>query len=330
MSRTVNFIVVLSVLVFFFLGGLFLGRRSLSPLSAESYAACALFMDHVIESGQGDVYNFQGVTEFEEPETHYLVTYSVDGNSLVDPALKAVPTNLRDEQDNSALQNEAWEIFTELIPAQDRRMVTQFNIFTDGYSNTLAAVDQSEQDLSDWVLEVDIADLEDKDALAFTMIHEYAHLLTLNDSQVSPDAETVNDPYNLELQKEKTAACPTYFTGTGCSHTDSYIQAFYNRFWADIYIEWEKVDALQYETDDFIPYYNALYDFYLAHQDQFVGDYAVTHPAEDIAESFTHFVFSSRPVGNSIKEQKIAFFYEYPELIQLREEILKGACSLGY
>ena len=93
--------------------------------------------------------------------------------------------------------------------------------------------------------------------------------------------------------------------------------------------EWEDVDAIQYQPDANVAYYNALYDFYQTHRDQFVGDYAVTHPAEDIAESFTYFVFSPKPSGNSIRERKIRFFYEYPELIRLRGEILKGACSLN-
>ena len=329
MSKTVNFIVVLSVLVLFFAGGLLLGRQRLFPLSPESYAVCALSMEQVIESGLGDVYNYEEVTEFEEPTTYKLADYSVEGDMLTNPVLKSVPVDLRDERGNSALQSEAWGMFIELIPAQDRQMVAEFKVFTDGYSNTLAAVDQSEQDLSLWVLEVDIADLEDRDALIFTMIHEYAHLLTLNASQVTPDADTYKDPYNLELQREKAADCPNYFAGTGCSHADSYIHTFYTRFWMDIHAEWQKIDELQYGTTDYVPYYNALYDFYLAHRDQFVGDYAVTHPAEDIAESFTHFVFSPRPVGNSIKEQKIAFFYEYPELVQLREDILNGVCSLS-
>jgi hypothetical protein len=161
----------------------------------------------------------------------------------------------------------------------------------------------------------------------FTVIHEYAHLLTLNSSQVTPDVELVNDPYNLALQEAKAPACPNYFTGTGCSHPDSYMQAFYTRFWTDINDEWKAIDVLQYE-DDLVPYYNALYSFYKAHQDQFVDDYSVTHPAEDIAESFTYFVFSPKPVGDSIKEQKIAFFYDYPELVQLRADILSGACSI--
>lgn len=328
MSKNVAFIIVFFSLALFLGVGVFLGLQNTAELPAENYAVCAVSMERVIIGGQGDVYNFEGVTDFSEPEFDYLAEYSVEGDAIKDPVLESVPADLQDEQKDSALQNEAWQVFTELIPAADRQMVTQFNVFTDGYSNTLAAVDQSKQDAAQWMLEVDIADLEDKNALIFTMIHEYAHLLTLNASQVEPDAEIVNDPFNLELQKEKAAACPNYFPGNGCSYADSYIHAFYNRFWLEVADEWQQVDALQYGTDDFVPYYNALYDFYKTHADQFVGDYAVTHPAEDIAESFTHFVFSPKPLGNSIKEQKLAFFYEYPELVQLREDILSGACQL--
>jgi hypothetical protein len=115
----------------------------------------------------------------------------------------------------------------------------------------------------------------------------------------------------------------------GCSHADSYVDDFYNRFWLDINDEWQKADALQYDTDDYTPYYNALYAFYKEHQDQFVDDYSATHPTEDIAESFAYFVFEPKPTGNSIKEQKIAFFYEYPELVELRASILGSLCESG-
>ena len=137
----------------------------------------------------------------------------------------------------------------------------------------------------------------------------------------------MDDPTNLSLQQKKAAACPTYFTGTGCSYSDSYINTFYTRFWLGINDEWEKIDSLQYNPEDSTPYFDGLYSFYKSHQDQFVDDYATTHPTEDIAEAFAYFVFTPKPTGDSIKEQKIAFFYEYPELVQLRENILNGACS---
>lgn len=329
MKKNITFVIVLFAIGLSVLLGITLGRYSSKILAVETAnTTCSIAMTEIIASAQGDVYNMANIPDdYVEPETHYLAVYSVEGDAITEPTFESVPNDLKDEQKDTALQNTAWDVFTALIPSQDRQMVVQYNVFTDGYSNTLAAVDQNHTDPSQWILEIDIADLEDKDALLFTLIHEYAHLLTLNASQVIPDQEIVDDPTNLSLQEKKAAACPTYFTGTGCSYTDSYINMFYNRFWVDIDDEWRKIDALQYGTDDTL-YFDGLYSFYKSHQDQFVDDYSTTHPAEDIAESFAYFVFAPKPTGNSIKEQKIAFFYEYPELIQLRKDILSGACSL--
>lgn len=285
-------------------------------------------MDHVIEGGQGDVYDYEGVETLEEPLVTDLVLYRVEGDAITHPAYDAVPSDLLDQQRDSALQNEAWQLFAALIPPPNRELVKQFNVFTDGPDNTLAAVDLTDVDSPYWKLEVDIADLANRGELIFTLIHEYAHLLTLNHTQVDADADALNFPDDLDLQKEKAAACPGYYTGIGCSRPDSYIQAFYTRFWADIESEWAAVDEMQYEPGGSLDYYNALYDFYQNHRDRFLDDYAVTHPAEDIAESFTYFVFSPKPVGDSIRERKIRFFYEYPELVRVRGEILNGACGL--
>lgn len=328
MFKNANFIVVLIVLIVFLFAGILFGKRISIGLPVEYQASCAVTMAHVIEGGLGDVYDFEGVSDFEEPDIYYLVVYSVEGDVISYPEYKMAPDSVKSELKDFTLQNEAWGLFVELIPLSDREMVTQYQVFTDGIDNTLAAVEQSEDDPTQWILDVDIEDLGNKNALIFTVIHEFAHLLTLNASQVTPDADLVLDPFNPELQIEKAAACPNYFAGTGCSYPDSYIQAFHDRFWVDINDEWQKIDLMQYDKGDLISYYNALYGFYMEHRDQFVGDYAVTHPAEDIAESFTHFVFSPKPTGNSIREKKIRFFYDYPELVRLRGDILNGACSL--
>ena len=313
-----------AVIMFIMLG---LAASQFNPVAQTSDAACPATMTAVIASAKGDIYNMEGYADYEEPVSYYLASYAVQGDAISNPTFESVPDDLKDEQKDSALQNQAWQAFADMIPLQNREMVARYNVFTDGYSNTLAAVDQTPEDITQWVLEIDVADLKDKDALMFTLVHEYAHVLTLNAAQMTPDQEIVDDPYNQSLQKEKAAACPNYFTGMGCSHADSYITAFYNRFWVDVNDEWQTIDALQYETEDYVPYYNGLYAFYKEHQDQFLDDYSVTHPDEDIAEAFAYFVFSPKPTGASIKEQKIAFFYEYPELVELRKNILSGACN---
>ena len=304
----------------------FLPEPVATPLIGGS---CNVTMTEIVASAQGDVYAMdESAADYVAPDFLYLTSYSVEGDSITEPILEDVPAALEPQQSDLALQQEAWQVFTTLIPPADRDMVVEFNVFTDGYSNTLAAVGQLSESPTDWMLEVDVADLEDTDSLIFTIIHEYAHLLTLNAEQVEPDQELVDDPFNPELQIEKAATCTYYFTGTGCSYKDSYINVFYERFWVDLEEEWSAIDVMQYDEDASLEYYAALYAFYKAHQDQFVDDYSVTHPAEDIAESFTYFVFTPKPTGNSIKEQKIAFFYEYPELVKLRSDILNGACSL--
>lgn len=328
MPRNATFIVILSALSAFLAAGILLGKKTGSRLGIEFTSACSRIMEAVIRGGQGDVYDFEGIEEYVEPDAYNLALYSVEGDEIENPVYEPVPAEWRDEQQDAALQREAWRIFAALIPPDDRAMVAQFNVFTDGYSNTLAAVDFSEGDPSLWKLEVDIADLEDRGAYLFTLVHEYAHLLTLNASQVEPDVEIFNDPNSLVLLTGKASLCPNYFTGTGCSDEDSYMNVFYSRFWRDVLEEWESADAIQYVPGANVDYYNALHGFYQNHRDQFVGDYAVTHPTEDIAESFTHFVFSPKPAGDSIREKKLRFFYEYPELIRLREDILNGACGL--
>lgn len=327
MSSRVKVFLVIALLCLGVACGYAIGAHFTGPVTNDTVVlSCPRIMADIIQSAKGNVYEMDD-SNYVEPTSYDLATYSVNGDDVTDPVFDPVPDDLKDEQQDSAIQKEAWQIFTTLIPPEDRQMVTQYIIFTDGSENTLAAVDQTTDDLTHWLVEVDIADLEDKDALLFTLIHEYAHLLTLNATQVAVDEEVHNDPYNLSLLESKAAACPYYFDGWGCSLPNSYVHAFHQRFWVDIDAEWEKIDALQY-ADDLTPYYDGLFNFYKLHQDQFVDDYATTHPTEDIAESFAYFVFSPRPTGISIRDQKILFFYEYPELVELRQSILKGTCSM--
>jgi hypothetical protein len=205
-------------------------------------------------------------------------------------------------------------------------MVSEYLIFTDGPGEILAAVQQSYDDPDLWAIEVDSADLGDRDALRFTLVHEFAHLLSLNASQVDPDQELFDDPFNQQLYQQKMAACPTYFPGEGCSHLDSYLNQFHERFWTGIDEEWQAIDQLSQE-DNLAEYYDRLFAFYEAHEDQFVNDYAATNPSEDLAETFSYFIFAPRPAAGSIADQKVLFFYEYPELVSLRGQILLNFCE---
>ena len=229
----------------------------------------------------------------EEPENQYLVTYQISGDQISDPYFESVSGDLQSYQDDTATHQQIWEYFVTLIPANKRTGLEEFMIVTDGESNGLAAVAQTTYDPNLWGLEVDISDSDDKLNLTYTLIHEYAHLLTLGPDQVTPSVAIFNNPDDDDIYYNEASACPVYFPGEGCSQADSYINAFFNQFWADIHEEWQDINLI--EDDD--AYYDALDDFYYKYEDRFVTDYAATNPEEDIAEAFTFFVLSPRPSG---------------------------------
>jgi hypothetical protein len=170
---------------------------------------------------------------------------------------------------------------------------------------------------------VDIADIANRANLTYTLVHEFAHLLTLGPDQVTPSLAVFNNPEDNDIYLQEVSACPNYFPGEGCANADSYIDDFYYQFWDEIREEWNEINL---EEDEDI-YYEKLDAFYQKYQDRFLTDYAATNSEEDIAESWAFFVFSSEPAGDSIAEQKILFFHQYPELVQLRSEILANLCA---
>jgi len=297
-----------------------------SPVASVGAASCPAITEQIVGANtdldlSNNIYkDFNNASS--DDELIYLVTYLIDGDEITDPYFEDVPASLQDEQNDAAAHQRIWDYYRALIPAQYRSMLTEFAIMTDGEENILAAVWQTSNNPALWGMEVDIADTGDYYYFSFTLIHEFAHLLTLGPSQVPPDMNIFNNPDDNDIYSRAVAECPNFFPGEGCSKSDSYLNAFYDQFWVNIYDEWDAINLIEDED----AYYDALDDFYYKYEDQFLTDYSVTHPAEDIAEAFGFFVFAEQPDGSTIAEQKILFFYEYPELVQLRQEILANLC----
>lgn len=256
-------------------------------------------------------------------EERRLVTYPVDGDQLGTPLFEAVPSDLSDEQANMPAQQAIWTYFASIIPERDRDFLTEFSVLTDGKSNLLAAVAQSQNHPEEWRLEVDIADAQDYESLTFTLIHEFGHLLTLNEDQVEPSMAVFNNPHDPAVRSHEAAMCQNFYAHEGCSKRDSYMNQFYQRFWTDNYDEWYQVETIQ---DEYL-YYMRLNEFYEKYQDQFVTEYAATNPGEDIAETWAYFIVGPKPQGSTIAEQKVLFFYEFPELVELRQQIISNLCN---
>lgn len=212
---------------------------------------------------------------------------------------------LNTEPDNDRTFRLIWRAVLQILPREFlREEVAEYRINTDGVDNTLAFVTLHESFPEKWIISIDPADFTNEKDKEFihTVIHEFAHIVFLN---------------KMQVELESTDSCTNYSITEGCSKTDSYINAFYTRFWTDIIKDNPTALADEEVTDE-----DDILEFYEKYSTQFVSEYAATNPVEDIAEIFVHFVLEKKPqIPATIAKQKIAFLHQFPELTQLRNKI---------
>jgi hypothetical protein len=131
------------------------------------------------------------------------------------------------------------------------------------------------------------------------LIHEYAHVLFLNHRE-------------SEHKRIKAKYCKDRYVGImGCAKKDSYIGAYAKAFWTDDEPRSKKKAKSRYK----------------AHAAEYVTWYGGVNPEEDMAESFVQFVLAAKPAGTAKKDKKVLFFYEYPELVVIRDRIRTEVAS---
>lgn len=156
----------------------------------------------------------------------------------------------------------------------------------------------------------------DTEDLIPTLIHEYGHLLSITEEQIeytSIRAAEITDEEFFELESN----CPTFFIPEGCLTYNSYLNIFYDMFWGDKHDELLQIESIENDEE----YEDALYTFYEKYSDEFVTEYAATNPDEDWAESWVIFVLEEKPYDDSIASEKLLYFYDFPELVELREHV---------
>ncbi len=227
---------------------------------------------------------------YGSPRERVLAEYYIrDGVSLEpDRSAQTEPGEDFDGADAQAL----WERMLSLMPEGAWADFSRFILFTDGKDETLAYVMPADDAGRRWQIAVDPADAEDWDWFCETVLHEYTHYLTLNEEQVTYTSQQTASTYNEEGM---------------VAASGSYLDNFYQRFWADY-------------LDDRLANRDSC-NFFFRHEEDFVTLYASTDPSEDIAESFTYFILYEAQEGEAVWEQKINFFYDYPELVQFREGV---------
>ena len=204
-----------------------------------------------------------------------LASYNVDHEGEIIYTEQAV------SEEVMQYHSHLWYSFSWLIPGQYRKEINRLEVFESG--DTLAYVSMHDRYGRFWTLGMNNEDIELASETLVTYMHEYAHFLSLNQSQI-----------DYWVPKER---CPLLFLkDSGCFYEDAYLSSFYKRFWEQ---------GGHGKIEDF-----------------FVSRYAMYSPEEDFSESFAHFVLTKAPSGQNVKEEKLLFCYEYEELVQLRTEIL--------
>lgn len=246
----------------------------------------SLYEEYTIRYLEGDELGWG----YANPREYAIASYRIQGGEQI----TLMPDTL-DLSHGPWTQEELealWQTMRDMLPEGAFTDFIRFYVFTDGEGETMAYVMPRTSSGKKWEIYVDPADSDDGEVFIETVLHEYCHYLTLNDSQVTYTWDQTVDTYN----EEGMVSLP-----------GSYLDDFYQRFWADY------LDDRLVNMDS--------YNFFLRHDYDFVTDYASTDPSEDICESFTYFVLRDRAQGDEVWEQKLNFFYDYPELVEFRLQV---------
>ena len=190
--------------------------------------------------------------------------------------------------------------------------VNQFRIIADENDDYLAYVQQDGWDLSKWAVAVDLDQLAELPRYNYleTLVHEYSHILTLNEDEFDIDEYLFegDEDYNEQARE----ACDSYFNNEGCAKTGSAMDLFYQQFWMDIEDEHALINP-----DD----YSELDAFRKAYPNTFITWYAPSNAEEDLAETFAHFVLDEPEEYTGVVQDKLEFFYDIDGYTEIRERI---------
>lgn len=235
--------------------------------------------------------------------------YDFEGNVLsiypyapVDRIMGTYQITQRIIETNDDIHKKLWELITDIMRPQDIDYISRFSVFTDFLGNKTGYIKRDnpeylKTDKAEFILFLDYYDIFDEtgrfrnyDQTVRILIHEYAHLLTLNKTQ---------------MDVEGTEKRPIGYDG-GQFLEGSFMDEFYKKFWEQNIVHWENM---------------TVNDFYKKFSDEFVSKYAATKCSEDICESFTEFVLRDRPRGGKVSDEKILFFYQYNVMIDVRNHV---------
>lgn len=281
-------------------------------MSALLFVSCSNDEGLLLTNGGGNTIDNGGDNVGQPVVSQSSITlYSVaNGNITKVIDYRVTGENLNYQRD-VAKHNQIWDLVTKIAPLNQLERVSEFMIYNGRVAGSSGFILKKSADLSKWQLGIAIdkafeGGFNANGELAYTIIHEYGHILTLNNTQIDASVSE--------------RSCSTYYPVEGCSYENSYINEMYELYWKDIENEHRAAQSSQSD----------LMAFYTRHNDRFVTNYASTNPVEDIAEVFSVFITASeKPTGNTIADKKVLLMYESNELVSFREHTRQNVTLKG-
>jgi len=264
-----------------------------------------------------------------EQTSGILVDYPVSASELQTSEAITYSTNSLAQATDK--HTAIWDLVKHFFPKSHLTYITDFNIITDGEGNEFGSGIPASYAFPRPVMSIDMADIYpgggntlDKNTLIYGILHGLAHPTTLNIYTETQDHDMVytsHDNWLKLLPTKRTACLPNYYSGWSCAKNYSYLNLFYQKFWSGISATTPQIfPENNLSETEIVTATNALYQKY---PNSFVTAYAARNPIEDIAESWVAFILKNKPIGNSIADQKILFFYDYPNMLSMRN-FLRG------
>lgn len=207
-------------------------------------------------------------------DSDMLAVYDIGRNESI---------SIQEGYTDDASYHDLWNSVAELSPdSLTRSFLESFAVYDNPNDDTLAYVADDDGN-GVWTIAFNIGntDVGDTREQKATIIHELAHVISLNTDQVRD-------------QKD----CPNLVLDEGCARTDSYINQFWNAFW-------KNNPKPTYNSASFITEYA---------QTDVTEDFAETF-------AFFVLEKDKSQLGTEIKYQKIAQLYNYPELVSIRDDM---------
>jgi hypothetical protein len=214
-----------------------------------------------------------------EPVHYDDTSLTLLASYAVDDGIAAIP----DTSGGAARDRHLWALVDATLPDAGVRSIRQLNVVSDGRDGTLGMVHRSTVAAGSWVLSIDPAEADD--VLVDTLVHEYAHMLTLRTQDLTSNAASRNGCEGLRIE-------------IGCARFGSALAAWHDEFWAGI------AEPAPSDTRTF------------------VSQYASSSVHEDLAESFMAWTLDQVTRPSAAVRERFAFFASRSEFVAARDEIL--------